>query len=196
MNLKTILIAVTLLGPAATLPAAADNHVSTSPMMEFEGSGYVPGPDDVSTLLRRTNWINAQIETSGLDPMTPYTLWAVVFNKPQYCASSPCGLADLPIVPGHDSRVQASAAYVTGGFSTSDGTLHLQGRLDRAHDGVKPTETLFGPGLMNGAKAEIHFVLRGHGPDSGDPLLAIGSYGGGCSESNLCSDQQFAVHTP
>jgi hypothetical protein len=61
---------------------------------------------------------------------------------------------------------------------------------------VKPTETLFGPGLMNGAKAEIHFVLRGHSADFGDPLLAIGSYNGGCSEENLCSDQQAAVHLP
>jgi hypothetical protein len=200
MNLKTIAIALALLGPGAILPASADNssgkHGSTSPMMEFAGSGRVPGPDDFSTLRRRLDWVDLQIETSGLDPVTPYTAWAVIFNRPQYCSSSPCGLADLPFSPGHDPRVLASVAYVTGGFSSSDGTLALEGRFDRAHNGVKPTETLFGPGLINGRRAELHFVLRGHGQDFGDPLLAIGSYSGGCSESNACSDQQATVHLP
>lgn len=201
MKLKSTATALALLG-LCLLPAASatdssvKHHISVSPMMEFMGSGRVPGPDDFSTLLRRTGWVDMEIETSGLDPSTAYTVWAVIFNRPQYCAASPCGLGDLPINPGHDPRVQASLAYVTGGFSGADGTLRQEARLFRAQNGVKPTETLFGPGLMNGARAEIHFVLRGHGPNPGNPLLAFGSFNAGCSESNPCGDHQATVHVP
>lgn len=201
MKLKSTAIALALLGLATFLPASADSpsskhHISISPMLEFMGSGRIPGPDDFSTLLRRIDWVDLEIETSGLDASTPYTVWAVIFNRPQYCAASPCGLGDLPITPGHDPRVRASLAYVTGGFSGADGTLRQEARLFRARNGVKPTQTLFGPGLMNGARAEIHFVLRGHGPNPGDPLLAFRSYGAGCSESNPCGDHQATVHVP
>lgn len=199
MKLTTTAITLALLALGPNWPAAADNatarhDASVSPMFEFQASGRIPGPDDSSTLLRRSLWIDVQIESSGLDPATAYTAWAVVFNHPQYCAASPCSLGDLPFNPGHDPRIQASAAYVTGGFSGVDGSLRLEGRLYRAEKGIKPTETLFGPGLLNGARAEIHFLLRGHGPDSGNPLLSFGSYNGGCTETNACSDQQVSVH--
>ncbi len=201
MKLRLNAIAWILLGLIITLPAAAQDdpsrdHISISPMFEFMDSGRVPGPEDFSTLVRDRNWVDMEIDTSGLDPATAYTAWAVIFNQPQYCLASPCGLEDLPLTPGHDPRVQASVAYVTGGFTGSEGTLRLAARLDRADDGMKPTETLFGTGVLNGRRAEIHFVLRGHGPDSGDPLLAFGSYNAGCSEDNPCGDHQATVHVP
>jgi hypothetical protein len=200
MRYKATAITLGLLGLAplvagSTANAHNDHHrVSVSPMIEFMSSGRVPGPDDVSKLVRKNNWVDVEIKTSGLDPSTPYTLWGAVFNQPQYCAASPCGEGDLPISPGHDPRVAASVVYVSGGFSGADGTLRLEGRLDRARNGVKPTQTLFGPGLLNGASAEVHFVLRGHGPGAGDPLLAIGSYDAGCTDTNPCTDQQATVH--
>jgi hypothetical protein len=209
MRPKTTAIATALLGLCLGLPASAADksaaaadkpapatHISTSPMTEFENSDRVPGAGAHSVLRRANRWVEVQIDTNGVDPSTPYTVWAVIFNKPQYCASSPCGLGDLPISPGHDPRLQASLAYVTGGFSDADGTLRLSGRLDRAWSGVKPTETLFGPGLLYPNNAEIHFVLRGHGQEFGNPLLSIGSYNGGCTEANPCGDHQATVHLP
>lgn len=201
MKTKLVAIALALVGLGAVLPASAEEmsprgHITISPMEEFMDSGRIPGPDDFSVLVRNRNWIDLEIETSGLDPATAYTAWAVIFNEPQYCVASPCGLDDLPLTPGHDPRVRASAAYVTGGFSGADGTLRQEGRLDRAKGGVKPTETLFGPGLLNGSRAEIHFVLRGHGPDPGNPLLAFSAYNAGCSDDNPCGDHQASVHVP
>jgi hypothetical protein len=198
MKSKTIAFTLTVLGLVSVLevsPGADSNHrVSTSPMMEFMNSGRTPGPDDVSRLVRSRDWVDVSIETSGLDPSTPYTLWGVIFNQPRYCATSPCGLADLPVTPGHDPRVRASVVYVSGGFSGADGTLRLEARLHRAKEGATSNETLFGPGLWNGETTEIHFVLRGHGPDAGDPLLAIGSYNAGCTDTNTCTDQQATAH--
>lgn len=40
------------------------------------------------------------------------------------------------------------------------------------------------------------FVLRGHGPNPGDPMLAFNSYGAGCSDDNPCGDHQASVHLP
>lgn len=201
MKTKTAAIALALSAMGFALAASAQDddaerttHVTTSPMVEFADSGRIPGPHDASTLVRKTNWVDVGLHTSGLDPATAYTVWAVVFNRPQYCATTPCGMGDLPVAPGHDPRVQASVAYVTGGFSGNDGRLRQRGRLHRVHAGIKPTQTLFGPGLLDAAHAEVHFVLRGHGPASGDPLLAIGSYGAGCSDSNPCTDQQASIH--
>ncbi|MPY90694.1 MAG: hypothetical protein GEU99_22580 [Luteitalea sp.] len=182
-----------LLAPSAT-NAHGNHRVSTSPMMEFMNSGRVPGPDDVSRLLRSNDWVDVAINTSGLDPSTPYTLWGVIFNRREYCATSPCGEGDLPVSPGHDPRVRASVVYVTGGFSGADGTMRLEARLHRAKNGVKPTDTLFGAGLLDGGPTEIHFVLRGHGQEAAEPLLAIGSYNAGCTDANPCSDQQATVH--
>jgi hypothetical protein len=39
-------------------------------------------------------------------------------------------------------------------------------------------------------------VLRGHGQDFGNPLLAIGSYNAGCTEANPCGDHQATAHLP
>lgn len=201
MKLKLATIALALLAIGHFLPAAADSastqsHITISPMLEYPGSGRTPGPDDYSALLRRGNWIEVEIDTSGLDPETPYTLWAVAFNRPQYCATTPCSAADAPFTPGHDPRVQVSPMYVTGGYSGTDGTLRLEGRLFRAKNGVKPTQTLFGPGLLNTQRGELHFILRGHGPNPGDPALAFGSYNGGCSDDNPCGDHQMTIHLP
>lgn len=201
MRVISTALTLALLGLGATLPASAETpeaqgHITISPMLEFMDSGREPGPDDYSLLVRRGNRVYTKIETSGLDASTAYTVWAVIFNRPQYCVATPCGLGDLPIAPGHDPRVQASVAYVTGGYSDADGTLVQEGSLYRPKNGVRPTETLFGSGLLDTQGSEIHFVLRGHGPDPGNPLLAIGSYNAGCSDDNPCGDHQVSVHVP
>lgn len=84
MQLKTTAIAIALLGLYLGLPASAADkpmpatHVSTSPMMEFENSGRVPGAGAYSTLRRTSRWVEVQISTNGVDPSTPYTVWAVI----------------------------------------------------------------------------------------------------------------------
>jgi hypothetical protein len=177
------------------LPASAE-LVSVSPMVEFFDSGRIPASDDYSVVGRKAQWFDYEINTSGLDAGTAYTVWVVIFNHPQFCQSSPCGMTDLPIVPGHDPRVQASIMYGGGAYTEMDGAGRFQGRVYRTERGVNTVETLFGPGLFDPLRAEIHLVLRGHGPDPGDPLLAIGSYGAGCTAENPCGDHQASAHVP
>jgi hypothetical protein len=88
-------------------------------------------------------------------------VWWVVFNHPEHCADPfdpgfECGAGDL-FAPGVDASVRCAAANVVG-------------RSVRAGFGARPRtgddrEALTGLGLTNPTQAEIHAVVRTHGPD-------------------------------
>lgn len=85
----------------------------------------------------------------------------MVFNHPEHCADPfdpgfECGAGDL-FAPGVDASVRCAAANVVG-------------RSVRAGFGARPRtgddrEALTGLGLTNPTQAEIHAVVRTHGPD-------------------------------
>lgn len=110
-----------------------------------------------------------------------YTMWVVVFNFPEYCFEG-CGLDDLPITPGGDPRVEPSV--LRGGNSiVSKGKGNITGRV-KVGDA---SEALFGPGLLEGRAraAEIHFILRYHGPPiSGHVHEQLHYVWGGCALAN------------
>lgn len=169
-----------------------------SPMLPFPGTDNLPSEGDRSKLVRYRSFAKIHITTTGLDPSSPYTLWAVIFNNPQHCLSSPCSAADLPVIAGHNPRVEASIIYAGGGLADADGSGEFVGRVYANRLGTD-AETLFGHGLASTAHAEIHMVVRGHGyPQAQDAFAAIGSFAGGCNAQNAhsgpCEDQQFAVH--
>lgn len=193
-----------LSGVAALLlavTAQASHNVSVSPMLEFFGSGNIPAADDQSTLSRKGRFIDVEVDTSGLDAMHHYTIWAFIFNAPEFCASSPCSLADAAFSPGHDPRVRSSGVFATGGVADADGHGLFLGEVWRADQGVTGAQVLFGPGLLNTRKAEIHIVVRSHGQptDDADFFASIASFTGGCNDANMiqppCEDQQVSVHT-
>lgn len=174
--------------------------VSVSPMELFPGSDNAPGKSDASRLTRNADVVTIEVHTSGLDSSGPYSLWAVVFNHPAHCHSSPCSDADLPITPGHDPRVEASLINVGGGVSRADGRGEFVGRLFEARSGVVTADLQFGPGLLDAERAEIQVVVRGHGqPAAEDLFSALHSFVGGCNTNNQvqppCGNQQVSVHT-
>jgi hypothetical protein len=176
---------------AASLSAAP---VSVQPVQAFPGTDNVPGADASSTLVRLKSSIRIALETSGLDPLSPYTLWAVIFNRPEYCLGQPCGEGDLPISPGHDPRVEVSIVFAGGGVTDADGRGRFVGRVGEAHGRVIG-DTLVGTGAFDTRRSEVHLVVRGHGYPAADEIFAaLNSFGGGCSPDNACEDQQFAVH--
>lgn len=169
---------------------------STATVLPFPATDNVPGQDAESRLVRFGNSVKIRLRTSGLDPESPYTLWAVIFNRPQRCQTSPCGLGDLPFTPGHDPRVEASIVFAGGGVSDSAGNGDLLGRVQTLA-GRAMGEIVLGTGTFDPRKAEIHVVVRGHGyPDVDQLFPALSTFAGGCSEDNPCEDQQFAVHLP
>ncbi len=121
------------------------------------------------------------------------TVWFIVFNDPDGCIDG-CGEDEvLDFFFGGDRAMVGAlraAGHVAGGSN-----FNASGRLNEGDD----TELLFGTPLIDAMTAEIHLVVRSHGPASnlsGAVLAeALHSVDGGC-DINTCGDSQFAVFTP
>lgn len=164
-----------------------------------------------SELTRRSNGISFNLETTELEPETATTAWIVIFNKPEYCATSPCGDPDLfepdvmaDMVGGFGQVIGDSGeATFSGSRSTNDTTGSALAALG-----------LPAYGIIDPDKAEIHFVLRSHGPAIPGMIEEMTTtFNGGCQHPgepfpdplppelgepgpNTCVDVQFAVHQP
>lgn len=180
---------------------AAIGHTTTSPVVWDLGTAWagtaIPGAR--SSLVTFDEGASVAIETAGLEPGHAVTLWWVVFNHPEACAHGEdglrCGADDLAVeavegsvlggdghVVGPDGKGLFSSFLATGDASTA----------------------IEGAGLTNPRGADIHFVLRTHGPVQPGLLGAqLQTFGGGCNDSTeelgtpgdyACANVQFAVH--
>lgn len=121
------------------------------------------------------------------------TVWFVVFNDPGGCIDG-CGEDDvLDLFLGADRAevgILRAAGHVAGGAG-----FNASARLNEG-DG---DELFAGTPLQDAMGAEIHLVVRSHGPAatlSGPELAAaLHSIDGGCG-TNTCGDSQFAVFLP
>lgn len=154
-------------------------------------------PQSVSTLTRSRHGMAATFASSGLDPDSAYTLWWVVFNRPEFCATAPCTAEDL-------GNPEVEAGFFGGSGALSDGTgrirLSSRARIGRNPDHDEPDPALRA-GLVFPRRAEVHLVVRNHGPAENLAFAglledALTTFRGGCRVVFACYDQQFAVHTP
>jgi hypothetical protein len=141
-----------------------------------------------SQLTRDKDSIFGIINTKGLNPGWVYTAWFGIFNNPDQCATRPCSAADFanPAVMG--SRVNFGGRLIgPDGAATYGGFLGL-GDTTAAFDG---------PGLLDPKHAEIHMVVRSHGPAlMGAAFMdQLGRFNGGCPP-NTCMNVQSSVHQP
>jgi len=143
-------------------------------------------------------------------PGDAVTNWWAVFNNPEYC-TVPCGRDDLfagglridlddhPFFDEIDGTV--GLIFATG-HTTTSGTWSSSATLAEGDvSGV-----LFGVALGDAETAEIHVVVRSHGPEAAmtleEAVDAVSSIGGGCSNSgartgpNICGDPQDAIFPP
>lgn len=67
-------------------------------------------------LKRSKNGIQGRIMANVPTAGDPYTLWVVVFNKPQYCAAMPCAPSDIA-----NEAVHASVFNGSGAISAANG---------------------------------------------------------------------------
>lgn len=119
-----------------------------------------------------TVWI--KINTTQL-PAGAYSIWAVIFNNPENCQSSPCASSDVGL-----AGVNGSVIWLTGGVVGEDNVGHFSGHIE---EGMPPGVVNFGPGLLDAEGAEIHNIIRYHGPASDDPAVfarQTTTAGGGC----------------
>ena len=153
-----------------------------------------------STLKRSKRGVEVSIETSRLEAGYTYTVWAAIFNYPEYCVAD-CSDADLlGIGPGADARLQPSLVYLTGRIAPGDSDVtNFKGSIKKGDMGVINRDLLVGRGLLNPKGAEIHVVIRCHGAPLFPDLVAVSeqmtSYGGGC-DVNECVDVQAGLHRP
>ena len=186
--------------PSGEVDAHGRARFQSAEVLTFEDGTPVGG----ATLTRTRGGISLQVGTTELDGHGVYTVWWIYFTFPRKCTDpivdvgSLCGLNDLLSNPA----VRATARYATGGIADKHGTLNLAAAWSRgaAPDGM---DVIVGDGkLRNVAGAEVHIIVRDHGPpEPGIIHEQMGSFGGNCSAvpddpNDPCSDQQFAVFVP
>lgn len=175
-----------------------------------------------ATIVRNDSGVSGTLSTSMSNNVADAhgltaTVWIVVFNDPGACATSPCTEVDLfnaAVMPD----VLYGAGNVVGGSESANFGFHRQ-----AGDNSGSIADLFGMptdngepfGLIDPRGAEIHYVVRTHGPKNPMYMPAqIQSYGGGCVANapfgfpvpadpndlylaeGECQDVQFAINTP
>lgn len=181
-------IILLLLVLAVAIPAAADGAKLHSMVYRISDRSLVEGAS--ATLSTNDAGATMTFKSVGL-PAGAYTVWWIVFNNPEYCAGpapegSACGIMDL-LPRGGDPDVRSSVLYGGGHVVGRNGVVNIGHHL-----GTGDTEGAnFGPGLVNPTTAEIHLVLRTHGPM--DPARLpdqIDSYEFTCG---ACQDIQFAA---
>lgn len=161
-----------------------------------------------SNLYRNGNGLTINFKTTGLMPGHAYTLWWVVWNKPENCETpGACVESDF----ANALNVEVQLLYATGSVAGNNGKGNFSAHL-KENDDSGSIHELFGlpnlGGLQDAQKAEIHAVLRSHGPKiPGQVSDQINSYEGGCVvnfpafteipvEEGECGDIIVAIHAP
>jgi hypothetical protein len=184
MNKKHFSIGLLSLAFVTLAAYAADNiHSKLTIWQASDGIVYeTPTIKGSSAKLTRGDgvvWI--RVNTTGL-PAGAYTNWWVIFNNPDACNADGCGGDDF--FPGgeYNAAVSPSVLFATGGVVTDNGVGHFRAHLE---ENDTSGEVLFGPGLTTAEGAEIHYIVRYHGPaGAGDVLTAqTTTFGGGCSNA-------------
>lgn len=179
---RPLLGAVCMLAVSSLFAAAASKN--TVNVIDISSMNYVYAGVAVSKLVRNDHGVSMTIDTIDLLPGA-YTNWFVIFNDPSECAQVPCSPADGP----------SSVLFATGNVVDESGEGGFA-----AHLSVGDTSgALFGPGLTDARGAEVHLVVRYHGPTVPALMPAqINSINGGCNAPGLydCVDLQAAIHVP
>jgi hypothetical protein len=171
-----------------------------------------------SRIVRTDSGISGNVSTSLANEVASakglaVTLWIVVFNVPGECLTSPCTDADL-----FNAAVKPDVLFGSGNVVGGSEKITL-GYHRNASDNSGSIADLFGMptdngesfGLIDPRGAEIHYVVRSHGPMvPANMPEQINSFEGGCfddfgppEDSNDlhldegdCQDIQFAINQP
>jgi len=179
---------VTSLAALILAGSASAATVGSSVVRRFSDGSTVEGSSAV--LVRTEDRITGNF-LSTLTPGEAYTIWWVVFNKPENCTGGVCDEDDVLPPPGNVAA-EVSVLYATGRATDVNGKGDFGAELMVGD----MTNVLFGPGLMDVRNAEVHMVARTHGAIIPDMFQEqISSFNGGCPP-NECTDEQFAVFPP
>jgi hypothetical protein len=189
-------VAVALLTGALVVqgahPAQAESAKTSIQPLTVAGVGSViPGTGTI--LVRTKEAVGMTLHSFGLVPGNAYTAWFGIFNNPKACATTPCTGADLA-----NPHVRGVVLYGTGQIAGEDGTADF-GAFRAVGDPTGREESLgTAMALEKPLRAEIHLVVRSHGPaalDDADLQAQLSTFNGGCPP-NTCANVQVAPHLP
>lgn len=196
-----IVAAMLFLAVGVVFHGQAVAQTSKADVFTFTNPDGTPIPEDErevvgsATLRRTASGLTIEVHTTGLGAEYAYTNWWIVFNNPEACVNG-CDADDFG-----NPAVEASVLYATGRVSEADGTATFRAflpvgliLLNRTEDGRERQR--LGPGVQNPRTAEIHYIIRSHGPVAGDAaaeiIEKIGTFFGGC-DGFACFDEQAIV---
>ncbi len=206
-----MLIMMGLLWPIGLLRAQGeiDPIVTVRNVIWSDSETPVEGAEAI--LIRMEHGISMSLDTVGLPPGHTFTIWWVIFNSPDNCFDGLCGLDDvflldangqfsldadgMPIgnTPAREAAV-ISSLRATGNISNDKGDAYFRAHLPI---GDITDDVVFGPGLLDPMKAEVHLILRSHGPIIQELLTEqLFTVWGGCPDPrdrSPCDDLQIAV---
>jgi hypothetical protein len=176
---------------------------------EIGGLGGITG---TATLHRNKNGITANFKANNLKPGA-YTIWWVIWNSPQNCIT-PGGCIEDDF--GTPVAVEVEVMYAGGHVVGKNGKGNFSAHLNAGDDTPESMNESFGFPSVGGLAvgntfdAEVHVVLRTHGPAvPGLINEQISSYAGGCDtpfaippftaypdEIGQCADIAAAVFAP
>ncbi len=184
------LLTAALIVQGARPVQAGSPKTSIEPLRVFMVGSVIPGTGSI--LVRTNEGVGATLHTFGLVPGNAYSFWLGVFNNPKECATTPCSGADLPN-PDVQGVVLWGSGQIAGEDGTADfGTFRAVG--DTSGKAVGPPGTA--EALERPFKAEIHLVVRSHGPVIPAMLSdQLSTFNGGCPP-NMCANVQAAPHLP
>ena len=177
----TLAVATGVLALGVGTSASAEPAQHRSAEAEWHpqsGAGPVDGSHASLTVTDRT--ASFRWHATDLHPGHAYTVWVVIINNPEACATSPCTAGDLLF---DTDDVQGEVVYGAGHVVGASGRSSFGGSVKAGDLGGTGW---FGNGLQDPMTAEIHLVLNDHGP--ADPAYLptmIDSYRGGCTDSSL-----------
>lgn len=180
-------LSLSLAGVAGVVQAAEPAVYQASDLYWFMTTTPANG---AVLLTRRAQSINASISASGLTPGEANSVWWVIFNNPATCVGG-CGMDDIQA--GRGGR---SVLFATGFVVGADGIGTASARLD-AGDPPLGYDIVNGTGLTPGAgfAAEVHVVVRTHGPIiPGQVGAQVSTFGASCNPT--CMNKQAAVFPP
>lgn len=168
----------------ATLTRDGDaGYVSMTIHTKVGGGLWNIGPDEILDI----TWKPKDVATN----------WWVIFNDPDAC-TDPCGRDD---VLAQRFKDDTHPAFGTVGLHWATGHITTSGQWSSAATLLEGNtdNLLFGVPLLDADAAEIHLVVRSHGPAKNLTLeelaLAQTTVNGGCPP-NTCADPQDAVFPP
>lgn len=196
-----LITAATLL--LAGSPALADGGRPTVRESIQVANHYMFGTDievNGATILVRdfkNKIVTATVMTGALEPDFAYSIWWVIFNRPQFCIIPfACSGADLEINNG-DPRVKASVFWGGGILADGTGSGTTVMNLVPGKHSREPFAESRDWGLRDIRKAEIHVVLRSHGLAgiAGPVAQQIGTASEACPDP-MCTNEFSSIHIP